>query len=240
MEIILLLVGTIAFCWLFRKPIHKVPWVFYLLCIALDVLLLANYFSTIPRWLIHFLSPLMQKGGLGVAMFLLVMWIGVFPRKGYLSKTFRPIRAELSIMACILIAGHMVLYMMAYLPRVISGAAIKPTVMYSFVIACILLVLVLVLGVTSFRFVKRHMSAKSWKKLQSAAYVFYGLTLVHLLLMLVPSAISGNARSIGAVIIYGILFGGYIIARIARAIADKRERVNIASTVMDQGFVSEE
>ena len=235
-----MLAGTVVFCWLLRKPIRKAPWVFYLLCIALDVLLFANSFTSIPRWLIQIVSPLMQKGGLGAAMFLLVMWIGVFPRKGYLSKTFRPIRAELSIMACILIVGHMVLYLVAYLPRILSGAVIKPLVMYSFVVACILLVLVLVLGFTSFRFVKRHMSAKNWKKLQTFAYLFSGLTLVHLLLMLMPSALAGNTRSIGAVIIYGILFGGYIIARIIRAIIDKREKVNIASTVMDQGFVTEE
>lgn len=240
MEILLLLVGTIAFCWLFRRPIRKAPWVFYLIAIALDVLLFANSFASLPHWLIRTISLLMQKGGLGVAMFLFVMWIGVFPRSGYLSKTFRPIRAELSIIACILIAGHMVLYLVAYLPRILSGAYVKPLVMYSFIIACILLVLVLVLGVTSFRFVKRHMAAKNWKKLQSLAYMFYALTLVHLLLMLMPSALAGNSRSIWAVIIYGVLFGGYIIARIARAIADKRERVNIAATVMDQGFVKED
>ena len=239
MEILLLLIGTMAFCWVFRHPIRKAPWVFYLLAIALDVLLFANSFTSLPRWLIDIISPLMQKGGLGVAMFILVMWIGVFPRNGYLSKTFRPIRAELSILACILIAGHMVLYMTAYLPRILSGAYIKPPVMYSFVIACVLLALVLVLGVTSFRFVKRHMKAKNWKKLQSLAYIFYALTLIHLLLMLMPSALAGNSRSIAAVIIYGILFGGYIIARIIRALVDKREKVNIASTVMDQGFVTE-
>ncbi|MBR3257743.1 MAG: hypothetical protein IKF96_02005 [Eggerthellaceae bacterium] len=239
MEILLLLVGTILFCWLFQHPIRKAPWVFYLLAIALDILLLVNTYLSLPRWLMHITSVLMQKGGLGVAMFVLVMWIGVFPRNGRLSKTFRPIRAELSIIACILIAGHMVLYLSAYLPRILSGATVKPFVLSSFIIACILLVLVLVLGLTSFRFVKRHMAAKRWKHLQSAAYLFYGLVLVHLLLMLIPSALAGNTRSIEAVIIYGVVFGGYIIARIIRAIVDKREKVNIASTVMDQGFVAE-
>ncbi len=239
MELVYLLVGTVAFAWLFRAPIRKAPWVFYVLAILLDLLLLANWTTTLPVWLVKILSPLMQKGGLGVAFFILVMWIGVFPRSGTISKAFRPIRGELSIIACLLIAGHMVIYLMAYIPRVFGTGAVKPAVMSAFVIACLLLVLILVLGFTSFRFVKRHMHARTWKKLQSWAYVFYALVLAHVLLMIGPSALAGNERSVIAAIFYGITFGGYIVARIVRAVVDNREKVDLAETVMDQGFESE-
>ncbi len=231
-----LLAGTVLFAWLFRKPIHRVPWVFYLIAIALDLLLFLNSATTLPLWLVKVISVLMQRGGLGVAFFILVMWIGVFPRNGKVSKVFRPIRGELSIIACILIAGHMAQYMSTYLPLIISGSAVKTTVMGAFVIACVLLALILVLGFTSFRFVKRHMKAKTWKKLQTLAYVFYVLVLVHLYLMIMPSAISGNARSIAVVAFYGVVFGGYFVARIVRAVVDHREKVDLAKTVMDQGF----
>ena len=104
------------------------------------------------------------------------------------------------------------------------------------VVALLLLVLVLVLGITSFRFVKKHMDAKSWKKLQNFAYVFYGLVLVHVLLVLGKSAISGGTQAAITLAVYVVVFGGYIVARIWRAVVDKRERVDLVETIRDQGF----
>lgn len=236
MELLALLIGTFLFCWALRKQFRHSPWVFYCLAFLLDILMLANKMLTLPLWLIGIISPLMQKGGLGIAFFSLVMWIGVFPRTGTLSKTWRPIRAELSITACILIAGHMALYLSSYLPRFTSGAFIKPAVVAAFAIACILLALILILGITSLKTVKRHMNAKTWKQLQTLAYPFYALVLAHLLLMIGPSAARGSVDSIVSIAIYLIVFGGYIVARIWRAILDKREAIDIVETVQDQGF----
>lgn len=236
MKFALLLVCSVAFAWLFRKQIHRAPWVLYALAFLLDIALLANCLFTLPFWAVSILSPLMQKGGLGVAFFVLVMWIGVFPRNGALSKAFRPIRAELSIAACILVAGHMLVYMASYLPRFLAGMSANSAVTTSFCIACVLLVLIVVLGATSLRAVKRHMSARSWKRLQMLAYPFYALVLVHLMLMIGPSALSGSTQSRISVAIYLVVFGGYMVCRVARAVADKRDAVDLAETVKDQGF----
>lgn len=238
MDFLAIFVLVLVFSWLFRRPIRMYPVVFYVLAIVCNVALLANAFLSLPRWTLSVVSPLMQKGGLGVAFFLLVMWIGVFPRNSRLSRDFRPIRAELSIMACILIAGHMCVYLASYVPRFAAGAMLKDSVVAAFAVACVLLVLILVLGATSFRAVKRHMKAHTWKKVQSLAYAFYALVLVHLLLMLGPSAVAGSERSIVMVAIYAVLFGGYIVARIARAVIDRRNHVDLAETVKDQGFIA--
>lgn len=238
MDFLIILVLVVACAWLLRRPMHAHPGVFYALAVAFNVALFASVLLPVPRWLLMLMSPLMQKGGLGVALFLLVMWIGVFPRDGRLSRDFRPIRAELSITACILIAGHMRLYLASYVPRLANGAVLKDSVMAAFVVACVLLALVLLLGATSFRAVKRRMKARTWKRVQSLAYAFYALVLVHLLLMLGPSAAVGSERSITMVAIYVALFGGYIIARIARAMIDRRNHVDLAETVKDQGFRS--
>lgn len=238
MDFLATFVLVLIFSWLFRRSIHMHPGVFYALAIACNAALAANVFLPLPRWTLSAISPLMQKGGLGVAFFLLVMWIGVFPRDSRLSRDFRPIRAELSIMACILIAGHMCVYLASYVPRFASGGMVKDSVAAAFMVACILLVLVLVLGATSFRAVKRHMKARTWKKVQSLAYAFYALVLVHLLLMLGPSAAAGSGRSVVMVVIYAVLFGGYIAARIARAVIDRRNNVDLAETVKDQGFIA--
>lgn len=76
--------------------------------------------------------------------------------------------------------------------------------MGAFVLAVVLLVLLVVLGVTSFAFVKRQMSTASWKKVQKLAYPFFGLVYVHLLLMLLPSALHGGLAAQASVVVYSV------------------------------------
>lgn len=239
MELTLTLIITVALTVALREPIRKAPWVFYILALVLDILLLAGVAGHLPAFGRNLLITTMQKGALGVALFAVVMWIGVLPRGGKASKWLRPIRAELSIIACILIAGHMVTYLGVYFERLLNPeAAIKGSVVAALIIALLLLMLILVLGVTSIRLVKKHMKAKTWKKLQAWAYLFYGLVLVHMMLMLGNSALNGGTQAMITLVVYGIVFGGYIIARIWRAVIDKRDQVDLAETVLSQGFES--
>ena len=90
------------------------------------------------------------------------------------------------------------------------------------VTAVVLLVLLVVLGVTSFAFVKRQMSTASGKKGQKLAYPFFGLVDVHLLLMLLPSALHGGLAAQASVAVYSVVFVGYALCRVGRALADKR------------------
>ena len=236
MDFLATLAIVVLFSWLLRRRIHSHPYVFYALAIACNALLLANAYLPMPRWVLTVVSPLMQKGGLGVAFFLLVMWIGVFPRDSKLSRGFRPIRAELSLMACILIVGHMYVYLTSYMPRIVIGSAPKDSVVAALAIAYVMLALMIPLAATSLRAVKRRMKAHTWRKVQSLAYAFYGLILIHLVLMLGPSAMAGSERSMVMVVLYIIMFGGYVVARIVRAIVDRKEHVDLAETVKDQGF----
>ena len=75
---------------------------------------------------------------------------------------------------------------------------------------------------TSFAFVKRQMSTASWKKVQKLAYPFFGLVYVHLLLMLLPSALHGGLAAQASVAVYSVVFVGYALCRVGRALADKR------------------
>lgn len=237
MNFLAILVGTVVAVVLLRKFIKKIPWVFYILAIALNVLMAANVLGTLPRLLRGITLMLMNKGGLGTAMFVIVMWIGVFPRKGVVSKALRPIRAELSIMACLLIAGHMVVYLLTYIPNMLGRSLASTAVLISLVIAFVLLALVLVLGVTSLRSVKRYMSVHAWRRLQSLAYLFYALVLAHVLFFIGPAALAHPGPTRVNAIVYLAVFGGYIVARIWRAVVDKREHVDLAKSVSDQGFV---
>lgn len=240
MNFLIILACTAAFAYLLRKPIRKMPWLFYAIAVLLNVVLYLNVTMTFPRELRLLTQMLMNKGGLGVAFFVVVMWIGVFPRDGRVSKALRPIRAELSIIACILIAGHMWLYLVTYVGNLIGRSTVTGAVMAALIVAFVLLALAVVLGVTSLREVKRHMRAASWKKLQSGAYLFYALILVHVLLIIGPAAVRqfgnfSNPAFLNATV-YLVVFGSYMVARVWRFAVDRREKADTLAAVMDQGF----
>ena len=83
-------------------------------------------------------------------------------------------------------------------------------------LALALFALLVVLGVTSFNVVKKRMKKETWKRVQLLAYPFWGLVYVHLLLMLVPSALRGGAPAQMAVAVYSVVFVGYAVLRIRR------------------------
>lgn len=82
----------------------------------------------------------------------------------------------------------------------------------------------------------RRLKAKPWKRLQSLAYAFYVLVFAHLLLMLGPSAVAGGVVAQENVVVYAVVFGGYFISRIWRAVCDRHAYIDLASTAADQGF----
>lgn len=72
-EFLLIFVVVCAASYALLKQIRACPWAFYLFAIALDSVLFANVAFRLPREVRLLISPLMHKGGLGVAMFVLVM-----------------------------------------------------------------------------------------------------------------------------------------------------------------------
>ena len=80
-----------------------------------------------------------------------------------------------------------------------------------------LFALLLVLGVTSFNFVKKRMRKESWKRVQMLAYPFFLLVYAHLLLMLLPAALKGGLAAQASVAVYSAVFVGYVSLRLYRA-----------------------
>ncbi|MEF9876498.1 MAG: hypothetical protein RR772_06270 [Gordonibacter sp.] len=164
----------------------------------------------------------MQKCMLPLALFAVVMFIGVFARDSKVGSWLRPVRAELSIIAWILSLGHMTVYLMSYVPRVLAGGSLGGNVALSFVVALVLFALLLMLGITSFNGVKKRMKADSWKRVQLLAYPFFGLIYVHVLLMLLPSALHGGVAAQVSVAVYTMVFGTYAVLRVVRAVRDRK------------------
>ena len=210
-------------CFLFRRLIAAHPGVLYGFALAVDAAYLAADYLNAPFWLWSPLFVLVQKCLLSLALFTVVMYIGCFPRTSRVSFWLRPVRAELSIAACLLAAGHMAAYLGTYVSRLAVGSA-QGNVAVAFAVALGLLLLIVVLGVTSFHAVKRRMPSELWRRVQKWAYPFFGLIYVHLALMLAPSALGGGASAQEALAVYTVVFGVYAVARLHRAFARNEAR----------------
>ena len=206
MTFLMVLAVTVAACLALRTPLHKWPVAFYVLAVAADVAYVIGVEGLLPRVVMGPLTLLMGKCVLSLALFVVVMYIGVFAKGSKVHQWLKPVRSELSIIACILACGHMA-------------------------VALALLVLLLVLGVTSFAFVKRRMRTDSWKRLQRWAYVFFGLVYVHLMLMLAPAASQGGEAAVASVVVYTVIFGAYAALRVRRALVDRRADAAAATRV---------
>ena len=225
MTFLLVFVITVVAVYALRTPLKRWPVVFYALAIVLDVLFVMGSFVRLPGPLNDVLFLLVHKCTLATALFIVVMYIGVFSRDGLVAQRFRPIRAELSIVAWLLSLGHMAVYLASYATRLSAGFA-QVNVAVALVIALVLFVLLLVLGVTSFNVVKKRMPKETWKRIQWWAYPFFGLVYVHLMLVLLPAALRGGEAALMSVVVYTVLFGAYAVLRIARALKDRRAARN--------------
>lgn len=216
---IVLLITAVA-CYALRDFLHRRPVLFYALAIAVDVAYLCLKFVGGLYVLWRVLFELIQECLLPLALFVIVMFIGCFSRESKISQRLRPVRAELSIVACILVLGHMCSYLGLYVNRVATGNA-QGNVIASIAIAFALLILVAVLGVTSLNSVKRLMAKEVWVKLQKLAYAFFALVYLHLVLMLLPSAVNGGANALSSLLVYTLVFACYAVLRVRRAIVER-------------------
>lgn len=210
---------------LFKPAIKKLPMLFYALAVLADAAFVATPILSMPGPLKSLVFILVQKCTLSLALFCVVMFLGVFSKDSKIRTYLMPIRSELSIIALILSLGHVSLYLSSYATRLATNPGnLNTTVLASLVVALVLLALLLILGITSFAFVKKHMSTRAWAKLQKASYAFFCLIFVHLMLMIAPSALAGSETNIVSLFAYTAVFASYAFLRIRRAILDKRDR----------------
>jgi len=116
-------------------------------------------------------------GFIPFGLFLVVIFTGTL-NKGVIRKRLAMVRAEYAIIATILLLPHALGYIEIYLDEVFPELATL-----SQIIGVIAFVLIVPLFVTSFQFIRKKMSYKTWKTLHKAGYVIYGLIWVHLLLL---------------------------------------------------------
>ncbi|MGE4548388.1 MAG: FMN-binding protein [Intestinibacillus sp.] len=178
--------------------------------------------GSFPAWFQFAVWPMFTRAGLATALFIVVMYAGALPNTSPLIRILMPIRAELSIVACILTLVHNVIYGQTYFRFLFTQPSRLPAnQLMASVCSVIMLCVMLPLLVTSFPAIRRKMKAKSWKRLQRSAYLFYALIYVHVLLMMVPGARDGRAGYLSSIVVYSVVFLGYAAMRVAKALRNR-------------------
>jgi DMSO/TMAO reductase YedYZ heme-binding membrane subunit len=218
------LIVAVVLVTVLRTPIKKAPWLFYLLALILVGYYVYEYFYGTNVFIWRYLLVSVQRCSLALAFLMIVMFIGVLPDSSKLRGYFHPIRQELSILGCILAFGHIVVYINSYIMRFFAGfAATDPNIVASLIIAVLLVILLVILLVTSFTFVRRQLSPRRWKSIQRLAYPFFLVIYLHLLLLLLPSALAGVSSMIFSISLYTVLFGLYSILRLRKYTLDRKK-----------------
>jgi DMSO/TMAO reductase YedYZ heme-binding membrane subunit len=133
-------------------------------------------------------------GMVGLAFFYLVMLVGVLPKKWKITTALKVLRKEWSIVGFLIIAPHSLfnLYEILFQNRSVTWFGIST------------FVIMLPLFITSFTIIRKKMTPKSWKFLQSFAYIAYCALFVHIIL---------NASEIPNLIAYIVAFTPYVLIK---------------------------
>jgi DMSO/TMAO reductase YedYZ heme-binding membrane subunit len=223
MSLIVSLIAATAFAVLCAKPLRHAPWVFYLLAALVAAGGIYLTYQPVSSAIIRSIVFAIQKGQVAFSLFAVVMFIGVFGQDSKARRLLNPVRAELSIIAALLIVGHFVPYLSNYLGYAASLLSLRLSILSSLAIALILLVLLVLLTATSLGAVKRRMDTVRWKAVQRLAYPFFGLIFCHLLGYLLIPALNGSGRAILGVAVYTAVFGAYTALRARRALVERRQ-----------------
>ena len=223
----LFIAAVVAF--LLDKPLKKHPAAFYVTAAVLTTVSIAIGQSDVAlnSFMKDYVLAVFTRGALGAAFWAVVMWAGAMPNGTFAIKKLMPIRGELSITAAILTLSHVVTYGIQYVSDIVRDRTGTGDAFRDFVITvavCLVMVLIMVpLTVMSFKTIRRKMNAKTWKRIQRLAYVFYGLIFVHVMVLFVPKAQNGKDGYFLNVIVYSAVFIGYAAMRIRKAYLVKKK-----------------
>ena len=220
MELAISLCAGFAFALAFRTPLVRWPVLGYLGTAALDVAFLAGFLSSVAPDAARALLPYLRRCIAPYGLFAVVMFVGVLPEGSRVWRYLSPARGGLSVVAALLALCHIVSYLSTYLDVILSGfATASSTTAVSLMLAVVLLALLALLTVTSFRLVKFRMSARMWTRVQRLSYAFFGLMGLHAIFVLLPSCALGGkpATSVG---MCGLVLVAYAVLRVRRWRAD--------------------
>ncbi|MDO5854073.1 MAG: ferric reductase-like transmembrane domain-containing protein, partial [Thermoplasmata archaeon] len=179
--IIMALIITAVMC-LAHKYVNRYRWVVYLITLLVGAyFVLPNVLGYEIGWLSG-RSPFKQAftlGALSCMLFAVVAYVGVLPDKWKLKKRLKGIRAELSVMACILAFCHTMYFSYYFITFFTDPGSLNGYYIYACAASLVLDCLMVPLMITSFYSVRKYFKASTWKRLQQCSYIFYVALLVH-------------------------------------------------------------
>ncbi len=203
---------------------HPIPYyvgasVFTFLVIFLDFAGV-KYTGVLKDWVM----PVLTRGSLSGALFVIIMWGGALPNGNKLLKRIMPIRGQLSIIASILVFSHAVTYRTYIISLFTKPASLTGLRLAATVCSALLILILLPLFITSFKNIRKKMNPKRWKNLQRMAYVFYALILFHILFFTFKYALLGRSGYRLNAVVYTFVFVTYGVCRILKAVAVKKKK----------------
>jgi DMSO/TMAO reductase YedYZ heme-binding membrane subunit len=167
-----------------------------------------------PNTLLRPFQDLIQKGQLGFAFFVVVMFIGVLKDGSSLRARLLPVRGELSILGSILVCGHFILLLINYSTLLGHFFQLRLSLLIPLTLSLLLLLTLVALTATSFRAVRSAMNPLLWRRIQRLAYVFFGLIYLHILGYLLVPALQGAPNARLSIAVYSVVFIAYAILRV--------------------------
>lgn len=224
MKIIIGLVFSIAFVFLFEKWLKKYSVYFYVgIFGGLSIVSLIPE-KNLPVWLNQLFQDYILKGILPTAFFVLVMYAILLPRKSRLFRMLMSLRGELAIIASLMIAVHCVKYGLNYVMLLFTQPSdMRIHELIGTICALFLCTLMVPLFITSFKRIRRKMDGKKWKQLQRFSYGFYGLLYLHICMIYVPRISVGELNVSIDFSIYTIIFMLYAVLRTRKALEKKKK-----------------
>lgn len=219
---------------LFHKQVHKRSYLIYIAAALITAYIIGagimRATGSWPQWFSTNASTVSQ-GALAVAVFVVVMYVGVLPKKWRLTRRLIYVRAELSIIGCILSLGHNASYANLFVQLFTDPMSMRGNGLYAVasIDSLILIALMIPLMITSFYSVRKLFTAKRWKSLQKWSYVFYVGLYVHAVLIFWTAVSGGHhgAASMESLIAYSVFFIPYFVLRPLKYLLDRKAKAPV-------------
>ena len=228
---------AVLFSVLCAGALKKVPAAFYVGAALVSALMVVLAQQPVENVILRkYVIGLFSRGALAGALWVVVMGMRVLPDGSKAIKRLMPIRGELSIFAATVTLSHISVYGLSYIKRMTDSNISKTTdFLLSFAVCAALVLIMVPLTVISFKKIRKKMNAKKWKNIQRAAYVFYALIYLHIIMLFIPKARAGMEGYFLSCVVYTAVFGAYLILRVRKWYVKKkspesRAWLNIAST----------
>ncbi len=232
MLFIVSLILAALFAFLCKKAIKKYPAIFYIAAAVISVAVTFIDLRSLPS-AAQSIVELFSRGAFATALWCMIMWLGALPNGSAPMKAIMPIRGELSIFAAILTLGHNIGFGKTYFVRMFTAPeSMKPTQLAAGTLSLIMLVIMLPLTILSIKAVRKKLSAKLWKRIQRAAYLFYAMIYIHVMILFLPSAKLGRLEYQISVVAYSIVFITYAVCRVYKAVTKKKTANKTAAKIV--------